>query len=481
MSDPALAPEPEAGHSPRNPWLYVPFLYFLQGLPYVVIMEVSALMYNGMGVSKTAFTTWTSIVGFAWTAKMFWGPLVETTLTKRKWILATQAIIFAGMILAAAYVPSRDFFTMTLIVFGGLALLSATHDIAADGFYLLALDKNRQAFFVGIRSTAFRLATIFGKGLLVWLAGRFIAITDAPFEIVKSDAGEQRIPLTAFSQFLQKIDQAFAGVVPADIPRAWMLAIGFGALVYGVFFLYNLFALPKPAADAPRDKRLAGEQPPFIEAFASFFKQRRIFWIVAFIIFYRFSEILVGKLSGTFLQDPPEKGGLAMGEANIGVITGYIGVVALLLGGILGGMVIAKWGIKRSFWPMVLAINIPNLFYIWAALAKPGFLGVAAVIGIDQFGYGFGFAAFLVYLMFVAQGTRFETASYAIATGIMALGPLLAGVVSGRLFEFLAQGDPAKGYVYYFAVVALLGIPGMITLLFIPMDKEDLRVRPQVD
>ena len=470
-----------AGHSDQSPWGYVPLLYFLEGLPYVVIAGVSVLMFNKMGVEKTQFALWTSLVGFAWTLKMFWGPLVETTLTKRRWIVLTQLLLFVGLLAAVYAIGTPQFFSLTIAVFAVLAFISATHDIAADGFYLLALEQKRQAFFVGIRSTAYRLATIFVSGYLVWIAGRLMSITREPFEIVTRGSPpneiNERIPLTPFGEFLQGIDIWAEQFVANDIARAWMLALGFGALVYGIGFLINALAMPRPAADGPRS-RLEGEQTPFVESFASFFRQNKIAWILGFILFYRFGESMIGKLSGTFLQDPASKGGLGIRTEDVGLITGIVGVIALLLGGILGGIVISKWGIKRSFWPMVLALNIPNFFYIWAAFAKPAMGGVTALIAVDQFGYGFGFAAYLVYLMFISQGSRFQAANYAIATGLMALGAMLAGAISGKLYDVFAAQDAANAYAWFFCAVVLLGIPGIITLFFIPMDRSDLKVKP---
>lgn len=470
------------GHSSQSPWSYVPALYFMEGLPYVVVTAVSTLMFNKMGVEKSQFALWTSVVGLAWTLKMLWGPVIETTLTKRRWILITQLLLLMCLMATTWALNTPQFFTITIALFGLMAILSATHDIAADGFYLLAMDKRRQAFFVGVRSTAYRLATIFGSGFLVWLAGRLMSITREPFEIVvqgvpPNEVRDQRA-LSAFDEMLQRLDIAAEPFVSNDITRAWVIAIAFGALIYGLGYLVNLFVLPRPAADGPRANKRPGEETPFAEAFLSFFKQRRIFWILAFILFYRFGESMIGKLSGTFLQDPLTKGGLSVRTEEVGLITGVVGVIALLLGGILGGVVIAKWGIKRSFWPMVLALNIPNFFYIWAALVKPPLAGVAGLVAVDQFGYGFGFAAYMVYLMFVSQGSRFQTANYAIATGLMALGAMAAGAFSGKLYDLIAAADPANAYAYFFGAVVLLGIPGIVTLFFIPMDKEDMHVRP---
>jgi MFS transporter, PAT family, beta-lactamase induction signal transducer AmpG len=463
-TDPRAAVETSAAGTPHpqgaadHPWVFIPLLYFMEGVPYVIITTLSVLMYNKMGIPNDQIGLWTSLIAFPWTLKMLWGPVVDMTLTKRKWILGTQALLLLGLAASVWAVGLPNFLAVTLAIFGVMAFLSATHDIAADGFYLLALDKQRQAFFVGVRSTFYRLATIFGTGMLVWLAGRFIAVTP------------DRAPRDGFSRFLQGIDTGAEGLVRNEIARAWMLALAFGALVYGVFFILNTVVLPRPAADGPR-KPEPGERVPWAKALATFFQQRRILWILAFILFYRFGESMIGKMSGPFLQHPVSKGGLAVPTDQIGIISGTIGVLALTLGGILGGFVIARYGIKRCLWPMVLSLNIPNLFYVWAAFAKPGIAAVTGLVAVDQFGYGFGFSAYMVYLMFVSQGSKYETSHYAVATGLMALGAMGAGILSGFLQVHL-------GYAWFFVTVCLLTIPGMITLFFIPLDKEDIYRAP---
>ena len=463
MSTPPVPPDaplPERGAG--HPWVFIPLLYFLEGVPYVIVATLSVLMYNKLGIPNDQIGLWTSLIAFPWTLKMLWGPLVDLTLTKRRWIIGTQGLILLGLAAATWAIGLPNFLAVTLAIFGVLAFLSATHDIAADGFYLLALNKEQQAFFVGIRSTFYRLATIFGTGFLVWLAGRLIAITP------ETAAGD------GFTATLQSLDNATAGYLANDIARAWMLALGLGTGIYGLGWVVNCLLLPRPATDRPHRVEEAGERPSWGEAFATFFRQRRILWILAFILFYRFGESMIGKMSGPFLQDPMAKGGLGVPTDQIGIISGTFGVLALTVGGILGGFVIAKWGIKRSLWPMVLSLNIPNLFYVWAAFTNPGIEAVTGLIVVDQFGYGFGFSAYMVYLMFVAQGTRFETSHYAIATGLMALGAMAAGIASGYLQVTL-------GYAWFFVAVCLATIPGMITLFFIPLDKEDIFEAPVVE
>ncbi len=460
-TDTAAAVEAPAAHpTTGQPWAYIPILYFLEGLPNILVTAFAGLMFKDLGITNDRIGLWTNLIALAWTAKMLWGPLVDLTLTKRRWTLLTQGLMVLLIAALAWAVTLPSFFTACLVMLTGLAFVSATHDIAADGFYLLALDKQTQAFFVGVRSTFYRLSVMFGSGTLIWLAGS-LALLHSP-----EGEGASKVP-----GWLASLDSAAAPLVADPTRRSWALALGFGALVYGLLFVVNSLLLPKPPTDSPEHRPAPGEQVPWKEAFAAFFQQPKIFWILSFIVFYRFGESMIGTMSGLFLRDTVDKGGLGVPTAVIGSITGYYGVAALTLGGILGGFVISKYGIKRCLWPMVLSLNVPNLFYVWAAFAHPGIESVKWLIAVDQFGYGFGFSAYMVYLMFICQGSRYETSSYAIATGLMALGARGAGMLSGYL-------QTSLGYANFFIVVCLLTIPGMITLFFIPLDKKDVFTAP---
>jgi PAT family beta-lactamase induction signal transducer AmpG len=420
----------------RSPWLFVPTLYFMQGVPYVIIVNVSAAMYTTLGISASQMGLWTSLITWPWVLKMLWGPLVDTISTKRNWVVITQALLLAGFVLVAFGVNLPNFFIVTLAVFFVMAFLSATHDIAADGYYLLAMDKKDQAFFVGIRSTAYRLAMIFGNGALVVLAGRL---------------AEER----GFT-----------------VAQGWMTALLVGGALYGIFWLYGLWAMPRPVADVPGGGHQKGDAIPFVEAFVTYFRKPRILAILAFILLYRAGEFMIVKMTPPFLLETGPKGNLGFTTEQFGVIYGTFGILALVVGGILGGMAIARWGLRKCLWPMVLSMNLPCLGYIWAAIELPtatGLLKVAgtyAVVVIDQFGYGFGFAAYMVFLMYASQGSRYQTSHYAISTGLMALGAMGAGILSGFLLEWL-------GFVKFFIACCILTIPGMLTLLFIPLYDEE--------
>ncbi|MBI5706010.1 MAG: MFS transporter [Armatimonadetes bacterium] len=474
--------EPNAGQpipTARSPWSFVPVLYYLQGLPVMIVQGLAGTMYTKMGIEAGPLGLWTSLLKLPWMLKPLWGPLVELNSTKRRWIIAMQALVLVSLAAAAMAVQQPAFFVLTLCAFLATAFFSATHDIAADGFYLLALDPQRQAFFVGIRSACFRLATLTATFFLVYIAGDM----------------EERT---------------------GNIPKSWTTALLIGCAIYGVLALVNALALPRPAADSQGPLNASSEAmaPPFFMAFAAFFKQDRILWVLAFILFFRFGESMISTMSPQFLLRPEADGGLGVSTKASGAYGGAVGVLALTFGGILGGWLISKKGIRRTIWPMVLALNLPNLFYIWLASSHPvnrmdpllrsapenlpvlsldylNYAGqvlstavtdpVGIAIAVDQFGYGFGFSAYLVYLMYVSQSSPYKTSSYAIATGLMALGALLAGSISGFIVDAMSHQHPGQGFLWFFWVVMGCTVPGMVTLFFIPMHYEDLHAKADLD
>ncbi len=428
---------------PGNPWIFVPALYFLEGIPLFIVSTVSVTMFKKMGVSNSEIGLWTSLITWPWVVKMLWGPLVEAKSTKRKWVIGTQVAAIAMMFAESMTITQGNFLFPTLVILTALAFLSATHDIAADGFYIIALGQTDQAFYVGIRSTAYRLANIFCNGFLVYLAGKF-----------ETEGLHLKI-----------------GGMPIDIPGttipgAWQRVLWVGLAVYAFFVILGILFMPNP-----EEKKGPSPNFPFERAFQEYFTQKKVAVILGFILFYRFGESMVSKMSTPFLLDPIEKGGLGIPTEQLGYILGGVGVVALVAGGIIGGMVISRYGIKKCLWPMVLAMNIPNLLYIWAAVTPSGKDWVTMIVAVDQFGYGFGFAAYMVFLMFITQGTSFPTAHYAISTGLQALGAMGAGIVSGYIQE-------AFGYAGFFAGTLVLAVPGMALLPFLPLDKEDLKIAP---
>jgi PAT family beta-lactamase induction signal transducer AmpG len=308
-----------------------------------------------------------------------------------------------------------------------MAFSSATHDIAADGFYMLGLKEHEQAFFVGIRATFYRIAFIAGQGLLVILAGQI---------------------------------EEYSG----DIQYAWMITFFILAGLFILFFIYHFFILPHPKSDYNRSEvQLKKFFNEFVRTFASFFKKKEILLILLFILLYRFAEAQLVKMASPFLLDGKDAGGLALTTSQVGLVYGTVGVIALSLGGILGGIAAAKKGLKFWIWWMLVAINLPNVVYVYLAYTQTSnFILVNACVAIEQFGYGFGFTAFMLYLIYVSEG-RYKTAHYAIATGFMALGMMLPGMISGWIQEQL-------GYQNFFIWICLSTIPAFIITKFVKID-----------
>ncbi|MDZ8094529.1 MAG: MFS transporter [Nostoc sp. DedQUE05] len=411
-----------------SPWIYIPTLYFASGIPYIIINTVSVIFYKKLGIDNTQITLWTSFLYLPWVIKMFWGPIVDIYSTKRQWILYTQFAMFAclGLIAFSLQLPNFFFISLATLTIG--AFISATYDIATDGFYLLALSPEQQALFVGIRSLFYRMAVIFGSGILVVLAGQL------------------EVSLN-------------------NIPLSWTIAIGFSALILAILFIFHRLILPLPESDNQRQIQTR-ENIPFWSIISSYFAQDKIINILAFILLYRLGEAMLVKIASLFLLDKPEVGGLGLSTSDVGLVYGTFGVISLICGGILGGLLISKYELKKCLFPMALALNLPDVFYVYMAYTKPSLTLVYPLVSLEQFGYGFGFTAFSVYLMYICQG-EYKTSHFAISTGIMALGMMLPGLVSGYLQKEL-------GYPLFFVLVCLLTIPGMIALFFIPL-KEELK------
>ncbi|OWQ46492.1 MFS transporter [Roseateles noduli] len=404
---------PSAG----SPWRWVPSLYFAQGMPYVVVMTLSVIMYKNLEISNTDIALYTSWLYLPWVIKPLWSPLVEMLGTKRLWTVTMQFAVGAALAMVALTLPMERAFQLSLAVLWLMAFASASHDIAADGFYLLALEKHEQAAFVGVRSTFYRVANIGGQGGLVWLAGEL------------HDRGD-----------------------------SWVLAWqGVMAVLAGGFLIlaaYHLWRLPRPSVDVPLP-RAQREPGTFFRIFAAFFRKPGLAVTLGFLLLYRFPEAQLLKLATPFLLDALDKGGLALTNKEVGLAYGTVGLIALTLGGLLGGWIISRVGLKRALWPLVLAMHVPNVVFLAMAYAHPGSLAViSAALAVEQFGYGLGFTAYLMYMVLVAEGPH-KTAHYAICTGFMALGMMLPGMWSGWLQDHL-------GYPHFFAWVLIATIPSLV-------------------
>lgn len=605
----------------RNPWAWVPSLYFAEGIPYIVVMTVSVIMYKRMGISNTDIALYTSWLYLPWVIKPLWSPVVDLLKTKRLWIIIMQIIIGAGLAGIAFTIPVPNFFQYTLAFFWLLAFSSATHDIAADGFYMLGLSKHDQTWFVGVRSTFYRIAMITGQGILIIIAGYIEStsglqavnltvntkanietspiINPASFSIVENnkdlyivnhptelnistnpiqksqadsliafakdwntkngfyknetknqvasneidtpswweknvssnladfikkhfgeevkeskntdktgnigsvyfhlskkpekdqkvvvtfgrESGDNSISLVEGERFifntsnwnkpavaLIQIDpklryetSAFFKVRAGNIPLAWTITFFVLAGLFIVFFIYHKFILPYPVDDKP--VKAGNIFSEFFRTFALFFKRKKIGYILGFILLYRFAEAQLVKMASPFLLDAQEAGGLALSTGQVGFVYGTVGIIALTLGGLLGGFVAAKNGLKFWIWWMLLSINLPDLVYVYLSYTQTtNFLVINICVAIEQFGYGFGFTAYMLYLIYVSDGEH-KTAHYAIATGFMALGMMLPGMFSGWLQEII-------GYKHFFIWVCIATIPGFIITKFISIDPE---------
>lgn len=629
---------------------WIPTLYMAEGLPYVLALTVSTIMYTRLGVSLQEIGLWTSILGYAWVVKPLWGPLVDMYWTKRRWTVLMQILMGVALGGLALTLQAPWWWTGSLLILGVVALFSATHDIAADGFYMDALDEKQQSFYVGIRSTFYRISMIFGQGILLIIAGlieqrtgpspsEFVVqasppgiVASAPaaphtdgflvFEpavasvapggqttvsvtlkeqptderivnLNRSNSGllttffpfgaeynvsladkknetlrftpenwnvPQQVAIGADKNLRESVNVSFKGS-SGNIPLTWALCFGGVGVLLTLFGVYHLLVLPR-AVETRKDDAgerapfwlaagvmallvaipvgvfmgmyyglsqlmaasyLAGatgqaglsaetskfikigliifiiwgaflvpavrqafkdafssaarvSRVPFDEVFASFFARPGIARMVTFLLVYRLGEALLLKMSGPFLVKPVAEGGLGLSSAQYGLAYGTFGIVALTVGGILGGIVASRWGLKKWLFIMCLAINLPDAFYIYLAYYQPPeFWKVLLCVAGESFGYGFGFTAYMLYMLYIAGSGEHKTSHFALCTGFMALGVMLPGMISGDIANALVTSHPEApnmGWVWYFVIVCIATIPGFLMLKKIPLDAE---------
>lgn len=411
-----------------NPWSWIPSLYFAEGVPYVIVMSVTIVLYKRLGLSNSEIALYTSWLNIPWVIKPFWSPVVEVLRTNRWWILAMQILLGAALAGVAFTLQGPEPVRWSLALFFLMAFSSATHDIAADGFYMLALKDHEQAFFVGIRSTFYRIATIAAQGLLVMLAGMLEVYSQNPI-------------------------------------TAWSITMGVAAFVFLSIAIYHFVALPKPHTDVPKGIQKGNLFYEFVETLLSFVQHPQIKVMLAFILLYRLPEALLVKITPLFLLDTSAHGGLALTTAEYGFTYGTLGVVGLLLGGIVGGILVSNYGLRKCLWPMVMSISFPNVFYVLLAYYQPeSLMLVNLCVFVEQFGYGLGFTAYMLYMMYVSNG-KYKTAHYAFCTGLMALGMMLPGMYAGRIQEFL-------GYTNFFILVLFLCMLTFMVAALVKVDGE---------
>lgn len=435
-SPPTPAPNEDSARRDASPGFWVPTLYFSQGIPYVMVMTFSVVMYKRLGISNTDIALYTSWLYLPWVLKPLWSPLVDITRTKRFWVVSMQFLVTAGLALAALAIRGPAFFRGSLALLWMMAFASATHDIAADGFYMLSLTQHQQAWWVGLRSTFYRTAMIVGSGLLVMLAGWLEDRYAAP--------GTK------------------AAVGSATVFRAWSITLLVAAGLFLGFSGWHARVLPRPASDGPvRSGRSWAEE--FFTTLGAFFRKPGIGMTLAFILLYRFDEAQLSKVISPFLLDSRAAGGLGLTTEEVGLAYGTVGVLALTCGGLLGGFTAARFGLKRMLPIMVAGMYLPKLAFVFLSWTQPASFPVAcAAVALEQFGYGFGFTAFMLYLLYFADGPH-RTAHYALCTGFMALGMMVPGLWSGWLADHI-------GYRHFFLWVLVSALPGLTVSLLLKVD-----------
>ena len=428
-----------------SPWTWVPSLYFVEGVPYFLVNSISVMLFAKMGVPNDELTFFTTLLYFPWFLKGLWSPIVDVLRTKRWWVIAMQVLMTALCFLLAITLPSPDPATMaakstsvglfrwTLLLFIITAFASATHDIAADGYYMLAHDQKSQAAFVGIRSTFYRIASIFSQGALVFIAGTIEERTD-------------------------------------NIPLSWQLTIGLTGLILLLTTMYHLFFMPHPAEDTERkDQTVSSAMRELGRSFTTFFTKPGVWLAILFMLLYRLSEGFLVKLCQPFMLDAVETtirdgqiigGGLGLSTQTVGWLYGTIGVICLLIGGILGGIYISRQGLRKSLWIMALSLTLPSFVYVALSIYQPSDLWfISTCVGFEQFGYGFGFTAYMLYMMHFSEG-EYKTSHYAICTAFMALSMMIPGFIAGKI-------EMAVGYTTFFWIANACSITTFIVTYFV--------------
>ena len=416
----------------KNPWAWIPTLYFAEGLPYVVVMTLAVVMYMEMGMSDTEIALYTAWLGLPWVIKPLWSPFVDLYKTKRWWVLSMQLLLGAAFAGVAFTVNTGFWFQGTMFFFFLMAFSSATHDIAADGFYMIELDSHDQSWFVGIRNTFYRIAVIFGQGVLVWVADQL------------------------------------QNVFPDSKAFTWSLIFFALAAIFIAIWLYHTFIMPRPTDRSNEGQTVADVARGLKQMLLSFFTKvsaKQIIFVLLFLLLYRFPEAMLTKMASTFLLRPVEDGGLGLTKEAFGLAYGTVGLIGLLLGGIVGGMLASRDGLKRWLWPFVCAITLPDIVYVYLSYVQPDNLWlISSCLFIEQFGYGLGFTALTLYMLYYSQG-EFKTSHYAICTGLTYLGLMLPGMVSGWIKDLV-------GYRDFFIIVMFLCVITFAVTAFIKIDPE---------
>ena len=414
----------------RNPWAWIPTLYFAEGLPNVIVTTLSVVMYMQLGLTDAEVGLYTGWLALPWVIKPLWSPFIDLLKTKRWWVLTMQALIGAALAGIAFSLPTVFWFQATMCFFFLIAFCSATHDISADGFYMIELDEHNQTKFVGLRNTFYRLAIIFVNGFLVMLAGVLQVM------------------------FRNQISFSWA-----------LIFYGLAGIFIGLW-LYHSHLMPTPKEDVQTERTVGEVTHELKNMFRTFFTKfgvRETVIVMLFLLFYRFPEALLNTMTKTFILRPNSQGGLGMSPQEYGLANGTVGLIGLLLGGIIGGILVSRDGMKKWLWPMVCAITLPDAVYIYLSYSlNSDIVMVSSCLFVEQFGYGLGFTVLTLYMLFYSQG-KFKTSHYSICTGISYLGLMLPGMVSGYLKDLL-------GYRHFFIVVMACCVITFLVTIYLKID-----------
>lgn len=428
-----------------KPYFWVPTLYTAEAIPYAVVMTLSTIIYKNMGLSNTDLALYTSWLYLPWVIKPLWSPLLDAFKSKKWWILSMQTIIGVSLAGVAFTLNTAYWLQASLAFFWLMAFSSATHDIAADGYYILALNSHDQAFYVGIRNTFYRVGNILVQGILVMLYGWMTS--GAPF--------------FSYGKLMPSLD--------GKVALGWSIVLGTLSILFLLLASWHKKTLNHKEEDAKKSYSFSEVLSKTISEFAHtisvFFSKPQIIFAILFILFFRFPEAQLGKMAAPFMLDEIEKGGLGLATETVGFVYGTIGIIGLTVGGLLGGFAVSMHGLKKWLWPMVLFISLPDAVYILMSYTQcQNLYLINSCVFIEQFGYGFGFTAYTLYLVYFARGEN-STSVYALCTGLMALGMMIPGMFAGKLCDTF-------GYQNFFLWVMGCCIVTVIVSAFVKVDAD---------
>lgn len=418
----------------NRPYAWVPSLYLAEALPFSAVMLISVIMFKEFGLNDAQITGYTSWLGIPWVIKPIWSPIIDNLRTKRWWILSMQFVIGVCLALVAFTLPTAFWLQASLAIFMVIAFASATHDISADGFYIIGLESKEQELFVGVRNTFYRIGMVVGQGGLVMLAGL--------------------------------LQHGIFGNYIAQTSTSWMLIFLIIAAVMLLIGLYHSKMLPKvEKTEAHNAFSFAEQGREFINTLKVFATKPHIITALLFILLFRLPEGLLTKIVPLFLTRTAEEGGLALTNEQFGLIYGTLGVIGLLLGGIVGGWAVSKWGLKKALWPLVLSITLPDLVYVYLSYHTDASLWLAGTfVCIEQIGYGLGFAAYTLFLVTFSRGER-STAVFSICTAGQYLGGvMIPGFISGFISNSI-------GYPKFFLIVMLFCLVTFTVTALVKIDE----------